>query len=42
VDDRLEASVATAVMASAAGARMVRVHDVAATVEAVRVVDWLR
>jgi len=32
VDDRLEGSVATAVGAAAAGASMVRVHDVAATV----------
>ena len=39
VDDRLEASVATAVWAAASGAAMVRVHDVAATVHAVRVVD---
>ena len=33
-DDRLEGSVATAVRAAAAGAGMVRVHDVAATVAA--------
>ncbi|HEX6595842.1 MAG TPA: dihydropteroate synthase [Acidimicrobiales bacterium] len=38
VDDRLEGSVATAVWALAQGAAMVRVHDVAATVEAVRLV----
>lgn len=38
VDDRLEGSVATAVWASDQGARMVRVHDVAATVQAIRVV----
>jgi dihydropteroate synthase len=38
VDDRLEASLATAVVAVALGARMVRAHDVAATVQAVRVV----
>jgi dihydropteroate synthase len=34
-DDRLEGSLATAVWAVAKGARMVRAHDVAATVEAV-------
>jgi dihydropteroate synthase len=34
VDDRLEASLATAVWCMAAGAGMVRVHDVAATVRA--------
>ncbi len=34
VEDRLEGSIATAVWAMAAGARMVRVHDVAATVAA--------
>ncbi len=38
VDDRLEGSVAAAVWALAQGAAMVRVHDVAATVEAVRLV----
>lgn len=38
VDDVLEASVASAVVALAAGAGMVRVHDVAATVQAARVV----
>ena len=37
VDDRLEASVATAVWALSQGARMVRVHDVAATVAAARI-----
>lgn len=36
VDDRLEGSVATAVHVSAAGAGMVRVHDVAATQAALR------
>ena len=36
VDDRLEGSLATAVYAMAQGAAMVRVHDVAATVQAVR------
>jgi len=35
-DDRLEGSVATATLALAAGAAMVRVHDVAATVTAAR------
>lgn len=38
VADRLEASVATAVWALAQGAGMVRVHDVAATVAAARIV----
>lgn len=37
-DDRLEASVATAVWAADQGVGMVRVHDVAATVQAMRVV----
>lgn len=37
-DDRLEGSLATAVLAMARGARMVRVHDVAATVQAARLV----
>jgi dihydropteroate synthase len=36
VDDRLEGSLATAVYAMAQGAAMVRVHDVAPTVQAVR------
>jgi dihydropteroate synthase len=36
VDDRLEASLATAVAAMTAGAGMVRVHDVAPTVQAAR------
>ena len=35
-DDRLEASVATAVWAMAQGARMIRAHDVSATVHAAR------
>ena len=35
-DDRLEGSVATAVLAARSGARMVRVHDVAATVAGLR------
>ena len=38
VDDRLEASVATAVWAMTRGAAMVRVHDVAATRQAARLV----
>jgi dihydropteroate synthase len=38
-EDRLEGSVATAVWAVAEGAAMVRVHDVAATVQAVRIVS---
>jgi dihydropteroate synthase len=37
-DDRLEASVATAVWATTRGAGMVRVHDVAATLQAARLV----
>ena len=37
-DDRLEGSLATAVLAMVAGAAMVRVHDVAATVQAARLV----
>ena len=39
VDDRLEASVATAVWAAEQGAAMVRVHDVAPTVAALRLLD---
>jgi len=38
VDDRLEGSLATATWAMACGARMVRVHDVRATVHAARVI----
>jgi len=38
VEDRLEGSVATATWAMACGARMVRVHDVAATARAARLV----
>lgn len=38
VEDRVEGSVATATWAMAAGARMVRVHDVGATVRAARLV----
>ena len=37
-DDRVEGSVATAVWAMVRGARMVRVHDVRATVHAAKVV----
>jgi dihydropteroate synthase len=37
-DDRLEASLATAVIAAAGGARMVRAHDVLPTVHAMRIV----
>ena len=37
-DDRLEATIATNVWSAAAGAKMVRVHDVAPAVEAMRVV----
>jgi dihydropteroate synthase len=39
VDDRLEASVATAVWAVEQGAAMVRVHDVAATVRALALLE---
>jgi dihydropteroate synthase len=44
VDDRLEASVATAAWAMAQGAAMVRVHDVAPTVRAARLLEeaWCR
>ena len=38
VDDRLEASVAVATWAMTHGAAMVRVHDVAPTVQAARLV----
>jgi dihydropteroate synthase len=38
VEDRLEGSLATAVWAVAEGAAVVRAHDVAATVQAVRLV----
>ena len=37
--ERLEGSLAVAVLAAAAGVRMIRVHDVAATVRAVRVAE---
>jgi dihydropteroate synthase len=42
VDQRLEGSLAVAVHASAQGAHIVRVHDVEATVRAVRVIDAIR
>jgi dihydropteroate synthase len=42
VDERLEASVAAHVAASLAGAHVVRVHDVKATVRALRVADAIR
>ena len=38
-DDRLEATIATGVLAAAAGAKMVRVHDVAPAVAAMRIVS---
>jgi dihydropteroate synthase len=38
-DDRLEATIATGVWAVAAGSKMVRVHDVAPVVEALRIVS---
>ena len=42
VHDRLEASLAAAAIAAFAGARIVRVHDVAASVRALRVADAAR
>ncbi len=42
VHDRLEASLAAAAIAAALGARIVRVHDVRASVRAVRVADAVR
>jgi dihydropteroate synthase len=42
VDDRLEGSVATAVQAALAGVAMVRVHDVAETVQVLRVTEAAR
>ena len=42
VHDRLEASLAAAAIASALGARVVRVHDVRASVRAIRVADAVR
>ena len=41
-DDRLEGSLATAAQAALAGVAMVRVHDVAETVQVLRVVDAAR
>ena len=41
VDQRLPESLAAAVLAVERGAQIVRVHDVAATVRALRVVEWL-
>lgn len=41
-DERLEASVAAAVLAARSGAHVVRVHDVAASVRALAVVDAVR
>jgi dihydropteroate synthase len=41
VDERLSASVAAALLAVQAGASIVRVHDVAATVDALRILDAL-
>ena len=42
VEQRLEGSLAVAAYASAQGAHILRVHDVAATVRAVRMIDALR
>jgi dihydropteroate synthase len=42
VEDRLEGSLAVAAYASMQGAHVVRVHDVTATVRAVRMIDSLR
>jgi dihydropteroate synthase len=42
VEDRLEASVAAAAWCAAEGAALLRVHDVRATVHAVRVVEAVR
>jgi dihydropteroate synthase len=39
VEDRLAASVAAALLAAERGARVLRVHDVAATVDALKVLD---
>jgi dihydropteroate synthase len=41
-DERVHGSVALAVMAVLGGARIVRAHDVAATVDALQVVKALR
>jgi len=42
VDDRLEGSLAVAAYASANGAHVIRVHDVAPTVRVVRMIDAIR
>lgn len=42
VEQRLYASIAGAVVAASQGAQIIRVHDVAATVDAMRVVDALK
>jgi dihydropteroate synthase len=42
VEDRLEGSLAVAAFASAQGVHIVRAHDVAATVRAVRMIDAIR
>ena len=42
VDDRLHGSVAVAAFASAQGAHIIRAHDVAATVQVVRMIDAIR
>ena len=41
VDDRLAGSLATAILAQQAGAAIIRVHDVAETVDALRVIRHL-
>ncbi len=42
VDERMEAGLAVAAFASAQGAHLIRTHDVAATLRAVRVIDAIR
>jgi dihydropteroate synthase len=42
VEDRLEGSLAVAAFAAAAGAHVVRVHDVAETVRVLRMIDAIR
>ena len=42
VDERLESGLAATAVAVFQGARLVRTHDVAATVRAVRIADALR
>ena len=42
VDDRLEGSLAVAAYASAAGAHIIRAHDVEATVRVVRMIDAIQ